>query len=208
MDFLSLAYSILDLYKQTRFITSLFVDRTAALLDSLGEIELNTAKQCLIEAHNSGNPEKEIDRAITILRMSFDKLKDCNVVKFQLALLIAICYYALNEETLCNLYKNKSVTQFRTWINHRAPIGMIAPVTGMSVSINYPRYEFFRNEIENLGLKWKGHGSFVALNALLMNVEISKVCNNAICDFEEYVEQLFSSNDVLDYNTLMSKLDK
>ena len=208
MDFLSLASSLLDLYKQTRFITSLFVDRTATLLDSLGEIELNTAKRCLIEAHNSSNPEKEIDRAITILRLSFDRLKDSNVVKFQVALLIAICYYALNEKTLCNLYKNKSVTQFRIWINHRAPRGMIAPVPGMSVSINYTRYECFRKEIENLGLKWKGHGSFVALNALLMNEETSKACNNAICDFEGFAGQLFSRNDVLDYNTLMSKLDK
>lgn len=50
MDFLSLASSLLNIYKQTRFITSLFVDRTAALLDSVSEIELNTAKRCLIEA--------------------------------------------------------------------------------------------------------------------------------------------------------------
>ncbi len=78
----------------------------------------------------------------------------------------------LNEKILCNLYKNKSVTQFRTWINHRVPRGIITSVPGMSVSINYTRYEFFRIELENLGLKWKRHGSF-------------------------------SSNDVLDYITLM-----
>lgn len=48
----------------------------------------------------------------------------------------------------------------------------------------------------------------MALNPFLMDKEISKGINNAICDFREFVEQLFCNNDALDYNTIMSKLDK
>ncbi len=153
--------------------------------------------------------EREVDRAITMLRLSFDKLKDSNVVKFQVALLIAICYYALNEKSLCNLYKDKSITKFRTWINQRAPTGITAPVPGMSLSINYTRYMSFRSEIEDIGFTWRGHGSFMTLNASLMNKEISKGCDNAISDFEKYVELLFSNNnDELNYNRIMSQYNK
>ncbi len=53
MHYLLLVSDLLNIYKQGRFITGLFIDRTAALIDELGETELNTAKLCLKEAHNS-----------------------------------------------------------------------------------------------------------------------------------------------------------
>ncbi len=67
----------------------------------------------------------------------------------------------------------------------------------------------FRSEIEDIGFTWRGHGSFMTLNASLMNKEISKGCDNAISDFEKYVELLFSNNnDELNYNRIMSQYNK
>lgn len=203
MSFISAVYNLLRIYKGVRRISKLLINETAQLLEQIGHTELVSAINCLNDAKYSNDWEREFSRAITMLRLSLDKLNDKNALKFQVALLLAICYKMLGDNALCNKYRLQSQMLFGTWIYRNRPYGNWPMRFGYVKirSANRDRYNDFKNQVESFGIQWRGISFFYTLminNPILFNEEVAAGCENAIADFNKLVTELFENNIAVD----------
>lgn len=192
MDFFSVLTALYRSYCITKNIKGLFINSTIQILERISQKELNAAIRCLQDAEKSINPEREFTMALTLLKSSLEKLSDKNKLKFQCACIIAICYYVINESKLSDKYIGLSKFYFSTWIYNRRPKGLM-PV-GFMGYFNYTRCREFRNELHELGLKWKGQPCiplFFCTNSIIMDEETRLVCDNAIQEYNNKMDGLF-----------------
>lgn len=194
MEFFSSMMSLYKVFCVTKTIRRLFINRTIQILNRIGKKELDAAIRCLHDAEISNNPEREFTMALTLLKSSLEKLRDSNKLKFQCACIIAICYYVMEEFELSDKYIGFSKSYFSTWIDKRRPIGVKSVGLMRMGYFNYTRCREFRNELHELGLKWKGQPGIplaFCTNWLIMNEETKLATNNAIQEYKNKIDGLF-----------------
>jgi predicted methyltransferase MtxX (methanogen marker protein 4) len=120
------------IYDQVEFLHSFLKDEMAAILESIGDMELKSAIAALRDAKSSNNPAREFTSAITCLRTAHESfLSAASKRKFfgfagpgldkeeeyyrkatQCAVLIATHYKALGDESLTKRYAATALADF------------------------------------------------------------------------------------------------
>lgn len=193
MEFFMGINVLLQVCRVAGTITNMFIDETALLLDNVGNSDYEAAKKCLQDAKLSNNKEREFNSAITLLRSGIEKLNDNNKHKFQGAVIIAVCYRLLGDAVLTNRYIDVSKEFFNKWIDKKKPYGLVSFGVVKMGWRNYLCYKEFKEEIESIGLKWKGSfpmPSLLAMNPVLMNSDVNDACHNAIVEFNDKVDNI------------------
>lgn len=194
MEFISSMTGLYKTFCVTRTISGLFINRTIQVLNRIGQKELDAAIKCLHDAEISNNPEREFTMALTLLKSSLEKFSDSNKLKFQCACIIAICYYVIDEFKLSDKYINFSKSYFSKWIYERRPVRLMSVGFIRMGYFNYTRCRDFRNELQELGLKWKGQPGIpleFCTNFIFMNKEIRLAVDNAIQEYHNKMDSLF-----------------
>lgn len=194
MEFFSSMTGLYKVFGVTRTISGLFINRTIQVLNRIGQKELDAAIRCLHDAEISNNPEREFTMALTLLKNSLEKLSDSNKLKFQCACVIAVCYYVMDEFKLSDKYIGLSKSYFSKWIYERRPIGLMSVGLIRMGYFNYTRCREFRNELQELGLKWKGQPGIpleFCTNSYSMNEETRLATENAIQEYHNKMDSLF-----------------
>lgn len=201
MDIFTVAAEICKLYRLANKISNLFVDQTASLIDSIGNADFSAAEKCLSDASKSLRPDLEFRSAITILRSCEEMFSPKNKSRVQCAILIATCYKVLGEDQLVSLYTGRAKDYFREWIESNKPVAAF-PIPFSLVSRwliyapNESLYTDFKKEINSLGIPWKGLSiigtTLASVNSFIMNEEISTGCSNAICVFDDKLDEFLA----------------
>ena len=196
MEFITAVKCIMGTYKTAKCITNIFIDQTADLMESIGKREFETAINCLRDAKYSNREVAEVDRSITILLSAISKMTDKNKLKFQGNLLVALCYNALGDKFNTHKYKNLSICNFRDWLAANRPYGMrrVSVIPGLAAALNHGAYIGFKQEVQSLGLYWKGHpliGELMTCSYPFLKEEIEWGVENVYKDYTMFVEGLF-----------------
>ena len=199
MDFIVAIRNLVNVYRCAKGITSIFIRDAVNIINEIGSLEFRLAIDTLLNAEYSNNPLREIDRTITIMLSSIEKLEKCNKLKFQGALIVAICYSILGDKHNLERFKMKSISMFEDWLWVSRPYGMF-PILGLRgrvhAKVNRERYKSFREDVTSLGLTWMGLlpdlcSGFVS-NPIVFNREIAEACSNAISEYKNFVNEILS----------------
>lgn len=192
VDIIVTCHTFIQSCKTAQFLYNVLIDKTAQLIDEIGSIELNAAKECLYKARFSNNKREEISRAITIMLVAKDKISSSNEEKFQTTLLIAMCYHFINESQLSKLYLNEAINQFNKWIDLNTPIKIHYNAAHLAVFI--AQKLVFIQKIESMGLVWQGDTSIPEWRRDTISAErdLREGTKHAKEDFSRFVNNLFS----------------
>ncbi len=178
--------------KSAHFVYNILIDKTEQLIDKIGSIELNEAKECLNKARHSYDKEREISRAITIMVSARGKFSNDNKELFQTTLLIAICYHFINEIKLSKIYLNEAKEQFNKWVDSNSPtkIHLLSAAYHMAF---LARKLIFVGEVESLGFEWKGDISIPEWrrNTISAERDLREGTKHVKEDFSRFVDCLF-----------------
>jgi hypothetical protein len=108
--------TIVATHKLKNFISQSFVDELSSFLNKISEKEVDSAILALRESKLSVNWRREIEIAISHLRLAIGKTDD-TLNKIEINLMVAVCYKVLGENELINLYKSKSISIFERWLD-------------------------------------------------------------------------------------------
>ena len=178
--------------KSALLVYNILIDKTEQLMDKIGSIELNEAKECLNKARHSNNKEREISRAITIMVSAREKLSNDKKEKFQTTLLIAVCYHFINESKLSKEYLNETKKQFNKWADLNSPIKIPLP-SAVNHMAFLARKLIFVGEVESLGFEWKGDMSIPEWrrNTISAERDLREGTKHVKEDFSRFVDSLF-----------------
>lgn len=102
-----------DIYNS---ISEAFIDDLSSFLARISELECESAILALRESVHSRDERREIEVAISHLRLAIEKT-EAPLRKIEIASMIAICYKVLGENELMNVYKDKAVLAFERWLD-------------------------------------------------------------------------------------------
>lgn len=177
--------------KSAHFIYDILIDKTEQLIDKIGSIELNEAKECLNKARCSNDKGREISRAITIMISARGKLSNDNKEKFQTTLLIAVCYQFINERNLSIEYLKEAKEQFNNWVDSKSPISF--PIHNTVHHTAFLIHKgYFVDEVESLGMEWKGDMSIPEWrrNTISAKRDLREGTKHVKEDFSHFVDSL------------------
>ena len=192
MDIIVTCHTFIQSCKTARFLYNVLIDKTAQLIDEIGSVELNAAKECLNKARYGNDKREEISRAITIMVVAKDKLSSDNEEKFQTSLLIAMCYHFINEYQLSKIYLNEAKEQFNNWVDSNSPIKV--PILSATYHMAFLAQKlFFIQKVESIGLVWKGDTSIPEWRRDTISAErdLREGIIHAKEDFSRFVDNLF-----------------
>ena len=118
MNFLALLTTAKEVYDNGKTIHELLVDKTAQIINAIGEKELTSALKTLDDIKYSKNVYREFSSVITQLRLSLEKLSSKTNKKCKVALLIALCYKFIGEHQLSSQFGVRSISYFNDWIEY------------------------------------------------------------------------------------------
>lgn len=116
MSFLALLTTAKEVYDNGKTIHELLVDKTAQIINAIGEKELTSALKTLDDIRYSKNVHREFSSVITQLRLSLEKISSKTTKKSKVALLIALCYKFIGEYQLSSQFGARSISYFNDWI--------------------------------------------------------------------------------------------
>lgn len=111
MDFLLILKAVKDAYDLHQTISDLCVDKTALILESISDCEVQSAQKTLQDCKTSNDRSREIASAITQLRLAMEKTTSTKR-KCQIAALIASCYQLLRDKALAMQYRDDCIMYF------------------------------------------------------------------------------------------------
>lgn len=161
MDFFCIISTLKNAYSAYKLSQS-FVDKFEFTINQIGETELESSLVTIKDSVLSTTPKREIDSAITQLRLSFGKLNGANYHKTQVATLLSILYYCVGEIELGKQYKEISIETFSHFIDIQELCITSFPSTKKELSeiidgsFKYDSFDIF-DDLETVwGIKWKG----------------------------------------------------
>lgn len=121
------------------------------------------------------------------------KISSENEEKFQTTMLIAMCYYFIDEYQLSKTYLDEAIEHFNNWLDSNCPIKIFMPGgTGHFAFIIQKLY--FIQKIESIGLEWRGDMSISEWrrNSISAERDLREGVKHAKEDFSSFVDNLFS----------------
>lgn len=184
MDFFSALKDLKFVFSVYR-LSSVFVDKTKKIIEQVGLSELKSAETTLSDAMYSNNPTREIESAITQLRLCFEKLGDDNIKKVEVLLLMCNLYYYLGQQDICVKYQEKAISTFDRWLNILDKCVLRIPEKEYLLSsISY--YDIERD----LGIEWRGAKS-ESLASKFVSVFVGRSYSDRFRDGIIYARSMF-----------------
>ena len=193
MSYFVLLLQAKDVYDWVKTINDIFIDNVKNILDTIGGKELLSARKTLNDIQYSHDINRELSSAITQLRLSLEKLSDNNCRKFQIALLVSLCYKALNEKTLSELFCQRSIDYFYLYLaaKHQYIKNISYKSWWQGIALNNVMREFDKIGIKYSTLEEKStyHELFVKST---INERINEVVNSSKFFFRDYAYKIIS----------------
>lgn len=155
MDIFSLVASAKSAYKAYNFANNIFVNKAKDMLTQIAKSDLSAAIRSLNDISCSQNPNEELYNTIALLKLAMEKFPKDDEQKFKIALIIAPCYYCVNEKTLVQKYKQLSVSYFNFWADtyQEHCIGIFSKTALDGGRKKLKDTKDFKNDF---GIDWKG----------------------------------------------------
>lgn len=194
MSFILSVESMRQAYSIYKFSTN-FISKTESVIEEIGANELNAALNSIHDMYISNNPERELNMAITQLRLALQNF-DSNAgnyfvshklleKRWKTSLLISICYHVLDETDLSFKYHDKTYEDFSDWLENisQVPVGKIYA--------KEHNYNVVKQKINSIGLDWnyscpKSHGIFPDLIR-----ENHRRFDEAFCNHKESIKEQY-----------------
>ena len=151
MEFLILLANAKTAYSTYKTINDIFVDKTKEVMRAISEKELRSAIKTLDDIKHSNDKEREFSSAITQLRLALEKMDSDAINKWKTALLIALCYKAINESSLSLKFGDRAIEYFSKYIEEQRRWAL-SPAKDMWKHECLLR---FVCELESIGIKHK-----------------------------------------------------
>ena len=113
---LSMLSAIMKTYNVYKSISNMLIDEMTSFLAKISDLEFKSAILALRESVHSQDKRREIESAISHLRLAIEKAESYLMV-INIASMIAVCYKLLGESELMNVYKVKAVRAFEQWLD-------------------------------------------------------------------------------------------
>ena len=155
MDIFSLVASAKSAYKTYNMVNKIFVDKTKETLIQIAEVDLSAAIRSLNDITCSQNPKDELYNTIALLKLAMEKYPKDDERKFKIALIIAFCYYCIDDKILVQKYKQLSVSYFNFWADTYQDycISLFSKSALKGVNKQLKNTEDFKTDF---GIDWEG----------------------------------------------------
>ena len=155
MDIFSLVASAKSANKTYNFVNKIFVDKTKETLIQIAEVDLSAAIRSLNDITCSQNPKDELYNTIALLKLAMEKYPKDDERKFKIALIIAFCYYCIDDKILVQKYKQLSVSYFNFWADTYQDycISLFSKSALKGVNKQLKNTEDFKTDF---GIDWEG----------------------------------------------------
>ena len=155
MDIFSLVASAKSAYEAYNFVNNIFVGKAKEMLIQIAEVDLSAAVRSLNDIPCSQNPKDELYNTIALLKLAMEKYPKDDERKFKIALIVAFCYYCIDDKMLVQKYKQLSVSYFNFWADTYQGycISLFSKTALKGVNKQLKNTEDFKTDF---GIDWEG----------------------------------------------------